>query len=104
MILHPAYPPCPPLNPITHIKRLAQMVIVDKGLEIDGDVLDGLTDAEETLRKGSKSFQVATLAFGREMRIPLVAIYAWCRVTVRLLGIPQLSLNSDICISGQFDG
>lgn len=51
---------------------------------IDSTTLEGLLRAEETLRKGSKSFEVAKLAFGREMRIALVGIYAWCRVTVSL--------------------
>lgn len=50
---------------------------------MDLALLQGLADAEETLRQGSKSFEVAKLAFGREMRIGLVAVYAWCRVTVR---------------------
>jgi 15-cis-phytoene synthase/lycopene beta-cyclase len=48
-------------------------------------MLDALVSAQETLRKGSKSFDVAKLAFGREMRIGLVAIYAWCRVTDNLI-------------------
>lgn len=52
---------------------------------IDAGLLHGLRLAEDTLRKGSKSFEVAKLAFGREIRIGLVAIYAWCRVTVSSL-------------------
>jgi 15-cis-phytoene synthase/lycopene beta-cyclase len=52
---------------------------------IDAGLLYGLQLAEDTLKKGSKSFEVAKLAFGREMRIGLVAVYAWCRVTVSRL-------------------
>jgi 15-cis-phytoene synthase/lycopene beta-cyclase len=48
---------------------------------IPEDTLIGLSHAEETLREGSKSFDVAKLAFGREMRIAL-AVYARCRMTV----------------------
>ena len=48
-------------------------------------ILQAFVEAEVTLRKGSKSFSVAKLAFGREMRMGLVAVYAWCRVTVSSL-------------------
>ncbi|ORY28280.1 Squalene/phytoene synthase-domain-containing protein [Naematelia encephala] len=55
------------------------------GVQVDAYMLRGLIEAEKTLRKGSKSFEVAKLAFGREMRIGLVAIYSWCRVTDNLI-------------------
>lgn len=80
LLLSPALPPCPPLNPFSHVLLLAQ-VALDPPL-VDLRTLEGLVEAEATLKKGSKSFSVAKLAFGREMRIGLIAIYAWCRVTV----------------------
>ncbi len=82
LLLSPALPTCPPMNPFAHIVLLAR--VASDPPAIDVDALRGLVEAEETLRKGSKSFGVAKLAFGREMRIGLVAIYAWSRVTVRL--------------------
>lgn len=63
--------------------------------------LRALVSAEETLRKGSKSFDVAKLAFGREMRIGLVAIYAWCRVTVSVSAMLAQALADGV---GQPDG
>ena len=64
----------------SHIRLLAQVAFDPPS--IPEDTLVGLVHAEETLREGSKSFDVAKLAFGREMRIALVAVYAWCRMTV----------------------
>lgn len=83
LILSPELPPCPPLNPIAHIILLARVALDPP--YIDAELVTALHDAEETLRKGSKSFTVAKLAFGREMRIGLIAVYAWCRVTVGLV-------------------
>jgi len=83
LLLDPSLPPSPPFDPLAHIALLAR-VAFDPPL-VDEDALRGLVDAEDTLRKGSKSFEVAKLAFGREMRIGLVAVYAWCRVTVSSL-------------------
>ena len=80
LLLHPTLPPCPPINPLAHIALLARVAFDPP--EIDEDHVLGLVEAEETLRRGSKSFELAKLAFTREMRIGLVAIYAWCRVTV----------------------
>jgi hypothetical protein len=79
-LLCPSLPVCPPRNPIRHIATLFAIALDPP--EVDLALLQGLADAEETLRQGSKSFEVAKLAFGREMRIGLVAVYAWCRVTV----------------------
>jgi 15-cis-phytoene synthase/lycopene beta-cyclase len=84
MLLSPELPPCPSYNPLKHVQELGQAAIYPP--PIDADLIDALRDAEETLRKGSKSFEVAKLAFGREMRLGLVAIYAWCRVTVSVDG------------------
>jgi len=89
LLLSPSLPPCPPANPFAHIALLARVAFDPP--RIDEDALRGLVDAEETLRKGSKSFEVAKLAFGREMRIGLVAVYAWCRVTVRRLGSQEVA-------------
>lgn len=80
MVLAPGLQPCPPANFAEHIMVLARIAFSPP--EIDETMLLGLQHAEQTLRKGSKSFDVAKLAFGREMRIGLVAIYAWCRMTV----------------------
>ena len=80
LILSSDLPPCPPLNPVSHIILLASVALDPP--PIDAYLILALQDAEETLRKGSKSFDTAKLAFGREMRVGLVAIYAWCRVTV----------------------
>ena len=82
LILSPILPPCPPANPLAHIALLAR-VAFDRPL-MDARLLEALVTAEETLRKGSKSFEVAKLAFGREIRIGLIAMYSWCRVTVSL--------------------
>ena len=82
MLLSPDLPVCPSRDPIKHIYMLYEIALNPP--MVDARLVRGLIDAEETLRIGSKSFQVAKLAFGREMRIGLVAIYAWCRVTVRL--------------------
>ncbi len=82
LLLSPQLPPSPPANPITHIALLARVALNPP--EIDMKLLEALSLAEETLKKGSKSFNVAKLAFGREMRIGLIAMYAWCRVTVSL--------------------
>jgi 15-cis-phytoene synthase/lycopene beta-cyclase len=80
MVLSPDLPPCPPANLVKHIRLLATIAFDPPS--IPEDTLMGLVHAEETLKVGSKSFDVAKLAFGREMRIPLVAVYAWCRMTV----------------------
>lgn len=82
LLLAPNLPACPPRLVIPHIRLLFDVALYPPPL--DKKLLQGLIQAEETLRKGSKSFQVAKLAFGREMRIALVAVYAWCRVTVSL--------------------
>jgi 15-cis-phytoene synthase/lycopene beta-cyclase len=84
LLLSPEFAPCPPLSVPGHIVLLGRAGFNPP--RIDAKLLDGLKLAEDTLRKGSKSFEVAKLAFGREMRIGLVAIYAWCRVTVSLAG------------------
>lgn len=83
LLLSPTLPPCPPLHPARHIALLFRVALSPP--PIDRRMLDALVSAQETLRKGSKSFDVAKLAFGREMRIGLVAIYAWCRVTDNLI-------------------
>jgi 15-cis-phytoene synthase/lycopene beta-cyclase len=80
MVLSPELPPCPPSNLAAHIQLLARIAFNPPA--IDEETLMGLIHAEKTLKKGSKSFDVAKLAFGREMRIGLVAVYAWCRMTV----------------------
>lgn len=80
LLLCPNLPACPPANPIKHIAMLYRAAM-DTPL-VNVRALQALLSAEDTLRKGSKSFDVAKLAFGREMRIGLVAVYAWCRVTV----------------------
>ncbi|KAK4687048.1 15-cis-phytoene synthase / lycopene beta-cyclase, partial [Tremellales sp. Uapishka_1] len=87
LILAPELPPCPPLNPLSHIVLLAKIALHPP--EIDRETLTALASAEETLKRGSKSFEVAKLGFGREMRIGLVAIYAWCRVTDNLMDAPD---------------
>lgn len=81
MVLSPDLPPCPPTNLAAHIQLLARIAFNPP--LVDEETLMGLVHAEQALRKGSKSFDVAKLAFGREMRIGLVAVYAWCRMTVR---------------------
>ncbi|KAK8869624.1 hypothetical protein IAR55_000191 [Kwoniella newhampshirensis] len=86
LVLSPDLPPCPPRNPFSHIRLLARVAF--KPTPLDTGVLEGLREAEKTLRKGSKSFEVAKLAFGREMRLGLVVIYAWCRVTDNLIDEP----------------
>jgi 15-cis-phytoene synthase/lycopene beta-cyclase len=80
MVLSPDLPPCPPTNLARHIQLLARIAFNPPS--IPEDTLIGLVHAEEILGEGSKSFDVAKLAFGREMRIPLVTVYAWCRMTV----------------------
>ena len=80
MLLCPSLPVCPSRNPLKHIRTLFDVAL--RPPLVDARLIQGLSDAEETLRVGSKSFQVAKLAFGREMRVGLVAVYAWCRVTV----------------------
>ncbi|WWD09933.1 hypothetical protein V865_008063 [Kwoniella europaea PYCC6329] len=91
LLLTPDLPPCPPFNPVAHIKLLARVAFTPP--KIDRRILVGLKEAEKTLKKGSKSFEVAKLAFGREMRIGLVVIYAWCRVTDNLIDEP-FSVNT----------
>jgi 15-cis-phytoene synthase/lycopene beta-cyclase len=92
ILLSPELPPCPPYNPIGHVSVLGQAALWPPPL--DAALIEALRDAEETLRKGSKSFEVAKLAFGREMRLGLVAIYAWCRVTVSLCQVPRFASDS----------
>lgn len=70
---------------------------------IDSETLEGLHHAEETLKAGSKSFDVAKLAFGREMRIGLVAIYAWCRMTVSPCR-PETNATEELTLTGQYGG
>ncbi|WWC69263.1 uncharacterized protein I206_103201 [Kwoniella pini CBS 10737] len=86
LVLSPSLPPCPSLNPLAHIQLLAKVAFNPP--RIDKHILAGLKDAERTLKKGSKSFEIAKLAFGREMRLGLVVIYAWCRVTDDLIDDP----------------
>ncbi|WVW82877.1 hypothetical protein I302_104889 [Kwoniella bestiolae CBS 10118] len=86
LLLSPHLPPCPPSNPISHIKLLAEVAFNPP--KMDQRILVGLKEAEQTLKRGSKSFEVAKLAFGREMRIGLVVVYAWCRVTDNLIDEP----------------
>jgi len=76
-------PACPPKNPFKHVVVLGRTALFPP--PVDADLLEALADAEDTLKKGSKSFEVAKLAFGREMRLGLVAVYAWCRVTDNLI-------------------
>jgi 15-cis-phytoene synthase/lycopene beta-cyclase len=83
LLLSPDHPACPPKNPLKHVVVLGEVAIWPPA--IDADLLEALRDAEATLKKGSKSFEVAKLAFGREMRLGLIAVYAWCRVTVSQL-------------------
>lgn len=87
LVLSPECPPCPPKSLYGHIKLLAKVALYPP--PIDHRMLVAIADAEETLRKGSKSFSVAKLAFGRELRIGLVAVYAWCRVTDDLIDSPD---------------
>lgn len=78
----PYYPSrCPPRNPIRHITLLARLAIDPP--PVDAGVLVALRASEETLRRGSKSFTLAKVGWQREMRCGLVAVYGWCRVTVR---------------------
>nr|XP_018263642.1 uncharacterized protein I303_03513 [Kwoniella dejecticola CBS 10117]OBR85800.1 hypothetical protein I303_03513 [Kwoniella dejecticola CBS 10117] len=86
LVLSPNLPPCPPSNPLAHIGLLAKVAF--NSPTIDRRILEGLREAEKTLKKGSKSFEIAKLAFGREMRLGLVVIYAWCRVTDNLIDDP----------------
>ncbi len=72
--------PCPPSNPIRHIALLTRLVLHPP--LVDAEMVLALKSGEETLRKGSKSFDVAKLLWGREMRVGLIAVYGWCRVTV----------------------
>ncbi|KAL7424199.1 hypothetical protein Q5752_001785 [Cryptotrichosporon argae] len=78
-----ALPACPPANLVGHCAVLARLTIHPP--EVDERTLDALVRAEDTLKKGSKSFDLAKLAFGREIRIGLVGVYAWCRVTDNLI-------------------
>ena len=80
LILDHKSPPCPPANPIHHVALLAK-VAFDPPLLPSG-MLRTINQAEAKLEKGSKSFHLAKLAFGRELRLGLVCMYAWCRVTV----------------------
>ncbi|WVQ98941.1 hypothetical protein IAU59_006073 [Kwoniella sp. CBS 9459] len=93
LLLSPDLPPCPPSNPLPHIILLAR-VAFEPPL-IDRRMLWALVEGEKTLRKGSKSFDVAKLAFGREMRLGLVVIYAWCRVTDNLIDEPYIETPPD---------
>ncbi|WVF71972.1 hypothetical protein IAT40_006782 [Kwoniella sp. CBS 6097] len=93
LLLCPKLPPCPPSNPLRHIKLLAEVAFSPP--LIDRRMLHALIEGEKTLRKGSKSFDVAKLAFGREMRLGLVVIYAWCRVTDNLIDEPYVDSPSD---------
>ncbi|WWC89764.1 uncharacterized protein L201_004690 [Kwoniella dendrophila CBS 6074] len=86
LILSPDLPPCPPKNPISHIMLLAKVAFNPP--KIDQRILIGLKVAERILKKGSSSFEVAKLAFSREMRLGLVVVYAWCRVTDNLIDEP----------------
>lgn len=52
---------------------------------VDEGVLQALCLSEDTLRKGSKSFTLAKLGWGREIRCGLVAVYGWCRITDNLI-------------------
>ncbi|WVR05382.1 hypothetical protein IAU60_002396 [Kwoniella sp. DSM 27419] len=92
LLLCPALPPCPPANPIKHIVLLADVAFRPPSIGIE--ILVGLAEAERTLRKGSKSFDVAKLAFGREMRLGLMVVYAWCRVTDNLIDEPYIDQTS----------
>ncbi|RXK36228.1 hypothetical protein M231_06498 [Tremella mesenterica] len=96
LLLCPTLPPCPPASIIEHIKILNRVALSRP--KIDIHMLSDLALAEQTLKRGSKSFEVAKMAFGREMRIPLVAIYAWARVTDDLIDdLPPCDLtNGDL--------
>ncbi|EIW70021.1 hypothetical protein TREMEDRAFT_61785 [Tremella mesenterica DSM 1558] len=85
-----------PLEIIEHIKILNRVALSRP--KIDIHMLSDLALAEQILKRGSKSFEVAKMAFGREMRIPLVAIYAWARVTDDLIDdLPPCDLtNGDL--------
>jgi 15-cis-phytoene synthase/lycopene beta-cyclase len=52
---------------------------------IPRQLLVSLESSEATLKAGSKSFSVAKLGWGREMRCGLIAVYGWCRVTDDLI-------------------
>ena len=87
-VLSTVLPPCPPTSPIAHVVLLFKVALNPPPVE--WCVIEGLVESEETLRRGSKSFDVAKLAWIREMRVALIAVYGWCRVTVRN-GITSLS-------------
>jgi hypothetical protein len=73
---------CPPKQGILHILLLAMLALEPP--TVDEGVLQALCLSEDTLRKGSKSFTLAKLGWGREIRCGLVAVYGWCRITVSL--------------------
>jgi 15-cis-phytoene synthase/lycopene beta-cyclase len=48
--------------------------------EYDGKRIDGLREAVQRLKKKSRSFYVASGAFGGKLRIDLILLYSYCRV------------------------
>ena len=76
-------PRCPPANPIRHIILLTRLALSPP--PIPRQLLVSLESSEGTLKAGSKSFSVAKLGWGREMRCGLIAVYGWCRVTDDLI-------------------
>jgi 15-cis-phytoene synthase/lycopene beta-cyclase len=76
-------PRCPPANPIRHITLLTRLALSPP--PIPRQLLVSLESSEATLKAGSKSFSVAKLGWGREMRCGLIAVYGWCRVTDDLI-------------------
>ena len=76
-------PRCPPANPIRHITLLTRLALSPP--TIPRQLLVSLESSEATLKAGSKSFSVAKLGWGREMRCGLIAVYGWCRVTDDLI-------------------
>ena len=97
LLLSPELPPSPPANFFKHMLLLARVAF--RPPKVDANILLGLEWAEHTLRVGSKSFETAKLAFGREMRIGLIAIYAWSRVTVSVARNVECPSNQTRTIS-----
>lgn len=100
LILVPDLPPCPPRNPIKHLRLIIHCVMYPP--EVDARLISSLAAAENERDLDSGhvvKYRIVKRSFPRELVIPLLAVYAWRRVTRDLVnklapGVPAKDVAS----------
>lgn len=96
LILVPDLPPCPPRNPVKHL-RLVLRCVLDPP-EVDARLISSLLTAGDGVDFSGGNivnFNLVRRAFPRELVIPIIAVYAWRSVTRDLLDKPDPSIPAE---------